>query len=519
MGSKKRSPRTPPSRGLSPLWLALLVGLLTFLLYLPSLRSGFVYDAESQILISDYIHQPAHFTDVLSLRVMSHDVLDFNRPVQLLSLMLDSLFWGRNPLGYHLTSNLLHALTAALVFLLAVRLLEPGRTTAAFLASLLFAAHPLLVEPVAEVASREDVLAAFFVLVSLFLADGFGRAGGRVRLLYGAGCAFAAFLACASKETGVVALPAIGLYWLLYRRRESLLSWVALLGVLFVVTAGFLVARFALEPKDSQIFLHPPAYIGGSRAMVFQIQPRIWTFYLGLIFCPLHLSADYVPQNIGNITLPLGVMAVTVFVVLQGWLAWKSRAGALGGFLFWLALAPVSNFIPIFRPMADRFLYLPLAGLALALAGALALARPVVFRGLAVVSGMVVLLLAGLTWQRQAVFSDSLSLWQDTLKKSPFSETAANNLGYAFLDRGDYDPALKAFDQALRITQGKKADAWAGAAITLEKAGRPVDAENALRQAIAHDPIYATPQKLVEALSARQEHAAIMEQIQARLVP
>ncbi len=363
------------------------------------------------------------------------------------------------------------------------------------------------------------MLATIFVLAALLLAEAFGRSEGRARIYWGAGCTLAAFLACASKETGFAALPLLGLYWLLYRRREPWAPWLGLLGAVFALTAGFFFARFALEPKDSQIFLHPPGYIGGSFGMVFQIQPRIWTFLLGLIFWPLHLSADYVPQNVRGITLAPALAVLTVFVALQGWLACKSRTGAIGGFLFWLGLAPVSNFIPIFRPIADRFMYLPLAGLALSLAGALALARPSVFRVLAVACGLVILFLATLTWQRQAVFADSLSLWQDTLKKSPFSDTAANNLGYALMDRGDYEPALQAFQQALNISEGKKADAWAGAAITLEKSGRSTDAENALRQAIAQDPMYATPQKLVEALTARPEHAAVLEQIRARLAP
>lgn len=520
MGKRKRVLSEPTSQGSSPWLVALLVAVLGFLLYLPSLRSGFVYDAEAQVEIGDYIHQPAHFGEVLSLRVMSRDVLDFNRPVQLFSLMLDSLIWGKNPLGYHLTSNLLHAVVASLVFLLGVRLLGADRIWPSFLAAMVFVAHPVLVEPVAEVSSREDVLATLFVLFALLAADGFGRSAGRARVFYGVGCVVSAFLACASKETGFAAFPAVGLYWILFRWKESKGPWVALLAALFAATVAFFVARFALEPRDSQIFLHQPGYIGGSLKMVFEIQPRIWAFLLGLIFWPLHLSADYVPQNVAGLTLGLAWGILGVFLILQIVLSWKSRVAALGCFLFWLGLAPVSNFIPIFRPIADRFLYLPMVGVALALAGALALStRPGVSKGFAVVVSCVVLFLAGLSWQRQAVFADSYSLWQDTLKKSPFSETAANNLGYACMERGEYDPALKAFEQALQITNGKKADAWAGVAMVFEKAGRPAEAENAMSQAVANDPVYGTPRKMLKALSAKVEHVELMEQILARKSP
>ena len=67
--------------------------------YLPSLWGEFVYDDVAQIVIDDYIHQPSHLAEVLTFRVHGHDVLDFNRPFMLLSLMVDSLLWGRIPIG------------------------------------------------------------------------------------------------------------------------------------------------------------------------------------------------------------------------------------------------------------------------------------------------------------------------------------------------------------------------------------------------------------------------------------
>ena len=97
---------------------AIIIAVVAAVIYLPILTADFVYDDTSQILTDDYIHKPAHFAEVLSLSVMRKDILDNNRPVMLLSLMLDSLLWGYNPFGYHLTNLLLHALCSAMVFLL-----------------------------------------------------------------------------------------------------------------------------------------------------------------------------------------------------------------------------------------------------------------------------------------------------------------------------------------------------------------------------------------------------------------
>jgi hypothetical protein len=53
-----------------PLLAAATVFTLVVLLYIPTLRGGFVYDSIAQVLYSDYIHTPAHWADVLTLRVV-----------------------------------------------------------------------------------------------------------------------------------------------------------------------------------------------------------------------------------------------------------------------------------------------------------------------------------------------------------------------------------------------------------------------------------------------------------------
>ena len=519
-GKTRRDWQTPVSPRLAVL--ALVVGLLTFGLYLPTLWSGFVYDAEAQILVDDYIHHHANFFEVVTLRVLSRDVLDYNRPVQLASLMIDSLGWGKNPFGYHLTSNLLHALNAAMVFLLMVALgrggaADPGRPglLAAAVGALFFAFHPVNVEAVAEVSCREDLLVTFFVLAGLLLAvTGKG-------LWSGVGVVVAFLLACAAKETGIAGPFLLGVYWLLFRRKESGKKWAVLIGAAFLVAFGVLGARFYFQPPVSHIFIHPPQYLGGSLARVFEIQPRLWVFQLTGIFWPFGLSADYVPANVAWLSLPVALIVLALCLGLQGLLGWKSRLALFGTAFFWFGLAPASNFVPMFRPLADRFLYLPMIGMALVLAGVLLLAVPrrEVFGLLVAACAIVLIPLAALTWQRQPVFASPLNLWRDTLAKSPFSDTAANNLGYALFTAGEYQKSLDAFERALQLTRGTKADARAGAAMALERLGRPSAAEEALRQAIALNPLFANPPKLVESLLSNEEHAAVLQQINDRLTP
>src|SRR2546426_1747050 len=93
-----------------------------------------------------------------------------------ITLGLDYLLWAMNAAGYHLTSLLLHAVTAVLFYLVSLRLIglairrpEEAWVTAAgaTVAALLFAVHPLRVESVAWVTERRDVVSGVFSMLTL----------------------------------------------------------------------------------------------------------------------------------------------------------------------------------------------------------------------------------------------------------------------------------------------------------------------------------------------------------------
>ena len=76
-------------------FLAFLTALAAFALYLPAIGFGFAYDSHPIVLNDTFIHQPRHFLDLITLRVLHMDVMDFNRRMNLFSLMIDSLLWGK----------------------------------------------------------------------------------------------------------------------------------------------------------------------------------------------------------------------------------------------------------------------------------------------------------------------------------------------------------------------------------------------------------------------------------------
>ena len=498
--------------------IALAIAAFAWLLYARTLTADFVWDARAKVLISDFIHTPANLPDVLTGRVLTRDVIDNNRPGNLLSLMIDAALWGKNPVGYHATSVTLHAAICALLFLLLVRLLD-GNEAAAALAALVFAAHPICCEAVSEVSYREDLLVLASILVALFAALEFQRKPGLGRnLLLGGLCCLALLFGVSAKENGAAGPVVLAAYWLLWRKKEAQKPWLALVGCAVFVVAGFLIARFALRPAHSIIFTVPPARLGRNLGETLFIQTRIWAMEFTQVIAPHGFCADYGAYSLRTITPWIAAVVVALVMAGQLLLAWRGRVFALGAVFFWAALLPVANLLPLYRPMADRFLYVPMAGVAMIVAQGLAMAGkwgPAAYGAVA----FWVCWTAVFTFNREAVWHDSLTLWQATVAENPYSPTAQNNLGWALVDIGSPAEAAVPFQKALQLTSRLDADSWAGLALAMDATGLPSQADVDYSHAVHLDARYAHPQQLVAALVTEPADAARLEVVARRLDP
>jgi hypothetical protein len=530
--SRKSARSSRPSRSASGLTLAALGALAVVVLtaFWPTLHSEFVYDSQGEIVLWDWLHDPRNILTAVSFKLMSLDVLDFNRPVAVASLMFDSLIWGRDPFGYHLTSILLHMATTWAVFLFLRHILiqtgperDPDRRTlVAFLGALLFALHPLVTEAVCEPSNRKDLLATLFSLTALLLAarhrPGWGR-GDPARVLL---CPFLCLLAVGSKELGA-ALPVMLLaYWFLFRRKEPAGFWLAIIAGSGVVTVLFLIARFALAHHPSEIFLNEPVYPGGTLAnTVFLVQPRIFALYLVNVFWPLYLCADYNAYMVRFLPVSLSLVLLALAAAAMAWWSVKDRRAFFASVFIVATLLPVANLVPIYHAAADRFLYAPLVGIAifvaLALDGEWLAGRPrrheIATAGLLILLG----LLVPVTLQREHAWSSELALWQDTLKRNPTSFNAQVNLPDVLLGAGRTREAKAISEVTLRTEAATWPWAWADYAIELERLGDHAGAERAARYAIHLKPDMTDSDKMARTLQAPRGLTQEFDEIAARL--
>ncbi|HWB60420.1 MAG TPA: tetratricopeptide repeat protein, partial [Chthoniobacteraceae bacterium] len=307
------------------------------------------------------------------------------------------------------------------------------------------------------------------------------------------------FLAIGSKENGVVVPPLLVCYWLFFRRTDPRRGWIALCAAASVVAGLFLLARFELRPATSVIFINPPQPAMKTMDEWVYGQSKIWAFYLRQILWPHDFCADYSPYSVRNFDNVLSLVAVLCVLGAQFFAAVFNRVFAMGMALYWLALLPVSNIVPIYRPMADRFLYVPMMGVAIMVAS-FPWPRGN-FRKVAMACVVCsACLLVRLTLQREKVWHDGVALWADGVVKNPRSWDCWNNLGSELYDAGRYEEAIPNFQKAISLVHGQIADHYAGLALAYDALGRTKEADAAFQKCIALDNRYAHSELLLRAL-------------------
>ncbi|MBN1673583.1 MAG: tetratricopeptide repeat protein [Kiritimatiellae bacterium] len=487
-------------------------------LFAPTVRYAFTnYDDNFQIVENPLVRD-------LSVKGVGRMFAGFSYtsyyPVRLLSFALNYRLSGLAAKSYHLTNVLLHAANTLMVFALGCRLAArrrtggPGAAGAARAAperggrgawfsagaAALFAVHPVVVEPVAWVAGREELLTAFFALacVQAHSRAVQREAGRRVRLLWGAARVLCAAAACMSNVVGAVTPALLLAYdWCFgppaagrIRRLGASLArtwpvWALAVGTVVLKAIGdaraapdeFARGTLTLSAGDRLL-----AVLGTYR---LNLQTLVW---------PRTLVTPYANSVPAGVLSPASLAgagaAIGTGLVLY---AWRRRPLPLFGVLWFLAgLAPAAQLVPHHIMRADRFLYLPLAGLALVPALA-AVEWPALARRWPVWSAVWAAVLIGLgarTVRQIPVWRDSISLFTHTVASEPNNCHARLNLGLALSAHDRTEEAIAQFREVVRIAPDLP-EGHSGLATALEDAGRHQEALRHYSEALRIRPAHA----------------------------
>ena len=247
---------------------------------------------------------------------------EYYRPLQVYSLRLDFLLWGLEPFGYHLTSVFLHLLNAVFLYFLLTLLCR--RLDVPLLASVFFLCHPLFSEPVNYIASRSDLLAGtFFLLTLIFYLLAKVRRNGLYRTL----SCVVFFFALLSKETALF-IPVFLLLWEAVTRKEFRSLW-----SYFLIAVVFYAFRSVIVPF--RLFGLP------SVPLLLSL-PKIFVLYLSAFLFPLDLSKHWglpLVVSVGQAAfwVPLAVFLLVVYAVVRVY----RRSGIAGLGLGWFLVMPL----------------------------------------------------------------------------------------------------------------------------------------------------------------------------------
>ncbi len=488
---------SPEPQSWSSTWIAVIVAIVTFVTFIPSIAHPFVVWDDG----ANFVENP-HYRG-LGLEQLKWMFTTFHlgpyQPLSWITLGIDWELWGLDARGYHLTNVFIHGCAAALAGLLAVRLFwmhapAASARNAGFFGlavGLAWALHPLRVEAVSWVTERREVLSGAFLFATLLV----GARGGRWWTI-----ALLALCAMLAKGTAVVLAPLLILVDVFASRENDAraLFKAALRSArrhaLVIVFAGvFAVLAFAGQRSADAMV--------SSEALGLLERLRIFSsnigFYVAKTVWPFGIAPMYDPpvdRSTLNLPAVLALLGLGAFFVIT----WRLR-GRIGhvwtlGVAYVVSLLPIGGLVQVGSQLAaDRYAYQPGAWITLALVACVGLAAARSWSN-ALRLGVLALVCGGLSWrtlQMQSIWSDSKALWLHQLREYPDSPIAHLHLG--LLQTEGRDPSstpaeAEAHFRAAIARSPNYADAWCALGDLLSRMGRLGEALDAYDSAIRAAP-------------------------------
>jgi len=426
-------------------------------------------------------------------------------PLTWLSHMADVELFGIDIGWHHRVNVLFHLLNTVMLFLVLSQM-TGGVWQSAFVAAL-FAVHPLHVESVAWIAERKDVLSTLFWILTMGAYLRYVRRPciGRyfpVMILFTMG------LMC---KPMLVTLPFVLLFldwWPLGRVTSAdssdfpspwgskskifrlVLEKVPLLGLSAISSIITFLAQSsgeAVEPLDSL-----PLQWRIPNALVSYVT------YLWKMIWPSSLAVFYPHPASTQGGIPLwaiagGILLLGGFSFIVLWQRRQRPYLAMGWFWYLGTLVPVIGLVQVGnQAMADRYTYVPLIGLFIAIAWGIPNLFP---RGrirrliLGVLGGSVVVALSVVAWNQTGYWRDSVTLFSRAVTVTENNWLAWNNLGAAYDKLGQPRQAILYYREALRI-KPNFVMAWNNLGLAYHALGQDQQALVCYQEALKFKPDY-----------------------------
>lgn len=477
--------------------LALFCG--TLLLFSRAINHSFI-DCDDPDYVTKNVHVQAGLTwPGVRWAFTSGDAANWF-PVTWLSHMLDWQLLGSNTRGPHAVNIFWHSLSAVMAFLVLRRLTGAFWTSA--VSAALFGCHPLRVESVAWVAERKDVLSVFFGLLTLWAYAVYAEKcqkndRGAWRFYALTLIAFATGLLC---KPMLVTLPCLMLlldWWPLQRvssfqfpvpslktvatddsRLSALdprLLWGLVLEKLpfFAMTIASCIITYHVQKGGSAV---AETFSFGTRLANVAVSV---VSYIGKFLWPFNLALGYQLPDHWPLTTVAGATALILVITGVALRQWRRQPWLLTGWFWFIGmLVPVIGIVQVgLQAMADRYTYLPVLGLQLALLCTLreAVLHPAMRKLAPAAIAVVLALCAARTWNQLGVWQNSKTLYEHAIAVTKDNYLAYSYLATTLLNEEHYKDAERCFRRAIEIKPDYAAARYR-LGVTLEKMGRTDEA-------------------------------------------
>jgi tetratricopeptide (TPR) repeat protein len=445
---------TPNSKSLHLVW-ALVVAVVGFLLYLNTVGNDYVLDDNFAILKNQFVQEgfrgiPKIFK--VDFWYFANAKLGYYRPLSLVSFAIENEFFGNNPHVSHFNNALLYGLTGLMLCLFLIQLFPNKHPGFAFLVSLIFIAHPIHTEVVANIKSRDEILSFLNSIIMLFFAYRFTTSKKTKDLVWSL---IFFYLAMLSKETALVGIALVPLF-LYYSglRMPSILKrmgfYACVAAIFFIQKKYFLGTLSGITPDDISNYPYT------NQAVKLPTVFHIFAMCLQRLVVPYPLTYDYSYNQVpASHWSDAGTWSGIILFFSLGYFAikglLKKTVWGLGLCIIFISLAPSMGFVFLKGGiMAERFLYAPCLGFAMLLVYGLTFifknqndtkARPALWAKSNIITVCLVCILCAVfsieTIARNTVWKDEFTLYSHDVKTSSNSCQVHLQLGLVLIAKGE----------------------------------------------------------------------------------
>jgi len=372
------------------------------------------------------------------------------RPFTQLMYALEWQIFGRSPLVGHLINVLLYGFlgimlynTLVLLFLGPNKAGQKERKTRlfVFIACLLFIAHPIHTEAVANIKGRDEIMTLLGAIIALWASlKAYHTKAGKWNIM----ALVSFFIALMSKENAITFLAVVPLAYMLFKKL-SVVNSLKRLWPFLVSTIVFLIIRTSVLGMDfggvsMELMNNPFLKLSGNSWVAFSGAEKLATIfytlgkYIWLLVIPHPLCHDYYPRAVeimsfGDWQVILSVL-LYVGMLAAAFLMWsKDKVLSFGILYFIITLSIVSNIVfPIGTNMSERFMFMPSLGIVLVITRLLTryLDKENI---LLAVTGLIILGFAFKTVTRNMVWKDDFTLFTTDVKTNSRSAKLLNAAG------------------------------------------------------------------------------------------